>query len=152
MSSKQNWCKHYNGYAKHEECRDGQLYDEFDDICSYDDRPCTNKESTVPCLSKVYMTEQEAEEYQQRIAALVGHLGQAHQLISKQSGGAGTIECPKCGGKLHWSRAGNGHVWGGCETDGCLRWMQRCPSQPPTTLKRSPLASKAKNTESTTQS
>lgn len=37
----------------------------------------------------------------------------------------GVVECPVCGGKLHWSHAAcNGHVWGKCETDGCLAWME----------------------------
>lgn len=41
--------------------------------------------------------------------------------VSKQ----GVIECPKCKGKLHLSQAAyNGHVWGKCETEGCVSWMQ----------------------------
>jgi hypothetical protein len=37
----------------------------------------------------------------------------------------GTKTCPVCGGKLHLSHAGyNGHVWGKCETAGCLNWME----------------------------
>lgn len=40
-------------------------------------------------------------------------------------GGSGTTPCPKCGATLHYSVAAcNGHVWGKCETDGCLAWMQ----------------------------
>lgn len=35
------------------------------------------------------------------------------------------IECPACKGKLHLSQAAsNGHVWGKCETDGCVSWME----------------------------
>lgn len=37
----------------------------------------------------------------------------------------GTVECPACKGKLNYSVASsNGHLWGGCETKDCLRWMQ----------------------------
>jgi hypothetical protein len=37
----------------------------------------------------------------------------------------GVIECPACKGKLHLSQAAyNGHVWGKCETEGCVSWMQ----------------------------
>lgn len=37
----------------------------------------------------------------------------------------GTIKCPLCQGKLRFTVAKiNGHVWGKCETDGCLSWMQ----------------------------
>lgn len=36
-----------------------------------------------------------------------------------------TVKCPECGGKLHLSQAGyNGHVWGKCETEGCVSWME----------------------------
>ena len=35
---------------------------------------------------------------------------------------AGEIECPCCGGKLKYTIASNGHVWGCCEE--CVRWME----------------------------
>lgn len=35
------------------------------------------------------------------------------------------IECPACKGRLHLSQAAyNGHVWGKCETKGCVSWME----------------------------
>jgi hypothetical protein len=35
------------------------------------------------------------------------------------------IECPACKGRLHLSQASyNGHVWGQCETKGCVSWME----------------------------
>lgn len=35
------------------------------------------------------------------------------------------IECPACKGRLHLSQAAyNGHVWGKCETEGCVSWME----------------------------
>lgn len=35
------------------------------------------------------------------------------------------IECPACKGRLHLSQAAvNGHVWGNCETKGCMQWME----------------------------
>lgn len=38
---------------------------------------------------------------------------------------AEVIECPECKGKLHLSQSGyNGHVWGKCETKGCVEWME----------------------------
>jgi hypothetical protein len=37
----------------------------------------------------------------------------------------GVVKCPACGGSLHVSHAGlNGHVWGRCEVDGCVSWME----------------------------
>lgn len=37
----------------------------------------------------------------------------------------GVKPCPVCSGKLHMPHSSyNGHVWGKCETDGCLAWME----------------------------
>jgi len=37
----------------------------------------------------------------------------------------GKVECPKCKGVLHYRISSyNGHIWGQCETSGCLAWMQ----------------------------
>ena len=36
------------------------------------------------------------------------------------------IKCPSCGGKLYMHKNSyNGHVWGRCETENCLTWMQQ---------------------------
>lgn len=35
------------------------------------------------------------------------------------------VECPACKGRLHLSQsAGNGHVWGRCQTKGCVSWIE----------------------------
>lgn len=35
------------------------------------------------------------------------------------------IECPLCKGKLHLSQSSyNGHVWGKCENEDCVSWME----------------------------
>lgn len=37
----------------------------------------------------------------------------------------GIIECPICKGKLHVTHSAyNGHVWGKCETEGCVAWIE----------------------------
>ncbi len=37
----------------------------------------------------------------------------------------GTEPCPVCGGVLHLTHAAcNGHVWGRCETEECVSWME----------------------------
>ena len=48
---------------------------------------------------------------------------EALRAISAEPGDEGEIPCPECVGRLRWSRAENGHVWGACETADCLRWM-----------------------------
>lgn len=36
----------------------------------------------------------------------------------------GVIDCPRCGHRLAYSIATNGHTHGCCKTEGCLQWMQ----------------------------
>ncbi|AWB26198.1 hypothetical protein DA075_35605 (plasmid) [Methylobacterium currus] len=48
---------------------------------------------------------------------------EALRLIADVPGVEGEISCPECSGRLRWSRAENGHVWGKCESGGCLMWM-----------------------------
>ena len=54
---------------------------------------------------------------------------EADRLCREDSGGkrgaSGAVKCPVCGGKLNYSVAAlNGHLWGKCETGGCLHWME----------------------------
>jgi hypothetical protein len=33
--------------------------------------------------------------------------------------------CPKCNGDLYMGHSKqNGHTWGECETEGCLKWVE----------------------------
>jgi hypothetical protein len=49
----------------------------------------------------------------------------AFRVKYKGKGGHERVKCPICGGSLHLSIAAyNGHVWGVCETVGCLAWME----------------------------
>jgi hypothetical protein len=37
----------------------------------------------------------------------------------------GIEKCPVCEGKLHMTHSSyNGHVWGKCETENCLNWLE----------------------------
>jgi len=37
----------------------------------------------------------------------------------------GSVICPICGEKLHWiHHATNGHVYGRCDTEDCVHWME----------------------------
>lgn len=50
---------------------------------------------------------------------------QALAIITDIPGASGEIECPRCTGRVRWVRSSvNGHVSGGCQTKGCLSWMQ----------------------------
>jgi len=61
----------------------------------------------------------------------IKNMGKAISLITEKEGKGkpkkdkrGTIICPVCGKNLHYTVSSyNGHIWGNCETDGCLGWM-----------------------------
>jgi hypothetical protein len=43
----------------------------------------------------------------------------------KGSNWKGIEKCPVCEGKLHMTHSSyNGHVWGKCETENCLNWLE----------------------------
>lgn len=43
--------------------------------------------------------------------------------LGRASTGAGTIECPRCGGTLQYRVTGPRAMRGICDTDGCLRFL-----------------------------
>lgn len=46
-------------------------------------------------------------------------------IIAEIPGASGEVECPSCAERVRWVRSSfNGHVSGGCETEGCISWMQ----------------------------
>ena len=64
---------------------------------------------------------QKAIERMMLVQPLVSRVKEEHKGESWQ----GTEVCPVCDGVLRLSHAGiNGHVWGQCETENCLKWME----------------------------
>lgn len=48
---------------------------------------------------------------------------EALKIIKDLKENQGIIECPRCKGRLNYTRAeSNGHVWGNCKTENCLNW------------------------------
>jgi len=67
------------------------------------------------------------EASEKRMALIFPVIGKWRRGWSKKNrvGKEEVIECPACKGELHLSQAAyNGHVWGKCETDGCVNWME----------------------------
>ena len=120
-------CVHFTG-IQNDRCKAGVLYDDV--------RGEPGHGTLLPCLNDVHMcaqrrypTPEEVEAELRGIEDSIRFGMEAHRRINEQAKGkrgiAGVVECPKCGGKLHYSIAGNnGHVWGKCATAGCLAWMQ----------------------------
>lgn len=81
-------------------------------------------------LTEQELAEQEAAfeiamQESNRRMELVGPLIVAMKKQYKGKSVKGVKTCPVCGGKLHLSHSGyNGHVWGKCETEGCVAWME----------------------------
>lgn len=90
--------------------------------------PC-NQPSGAACPQHSALTREHAE---REVADDEGSMNRMFKALAaaqahfkgKPAGGA-VIDCPNCSGRLHVSKAaGNGHLWGRCETKGCASWMQ----------------------------
>jgi len=70
------------------------------------------------------MTERSDEEIEEIAADIAVALAFIQEDSKGRRGVKGSISCPRCGKKLNYSVAKNGHRWGKCETEGCLCWME----------------------------
>lgn len=94
--------------------------------------PCHRHHTTdVTCDLFEESTDEELAEYEAEFQRSIERMQltlPVIQKIKKENEGqnaSGVVECPICRGALHWSHAAcNGHVWGRCETEGCLSWME----------------------------
>lgn len=85
----------------------------------------------VSCSLYQEPTDKELADFDQEIENELKRFNQAMPLIlalkreyKKRSGQVVRV-CPICGGVLHMSISGyNGHVWGKCETEKCLSWVE----------------------------
>jgi hypothetical protein len=123
-----NKCIHFNGMIN-EVCEAGIRYKDINDL------PCVREsveaKAEHQCPKCEWPTEEYIENYLAIIAEADARMEKATDLCNKikteQKGKnwQGIEVCPACGGKLHLSHAGyNGHLWGRCETAGCLAWIE----------------------------
>ena len=131
-----NWCKHYRATTSHETCNKGVVYDEEFMGVGFNKMPCFNPGHKDKCPLAEYPTAEEIAEREAYLNKRFENIGKARQAIVDHLGGPwkrgtpgqnGRIDCPICGkaSALHFSRAGyNGHIHAGCETEGCVRWME----------------------------
>ena len=140
-------CRHYNGSWHNKTCRAGVCYDDvtpdpekpgsaFRKPCQEAPGPhglkvlaetgpqgtCDKREwETAEDLAANEKAIEEAIERMEKVMPLVARVKEEHAGRSWK----GVEVCPCCGGHLHLSHSGyNGHVWGKCETPGCLGWME----------------------------
>jgi hypothetical protein len=93
--------------------------------------PCLLKhKSDIHCVSYSEPSDEEIAEHEDWIEVYLQRMRKVGPTISQlkkdnPDGGSGVIDCPCCGGKLHWGIAAcNGHCHGRCTTEGCLNWME----------------------------
>jgi hypothetical protein len=125
-------CRHFTG-VQNKTCEAGVNYDDVVPI------PCIGLDNTAvkqaTCEKKSCPTREEAIEIDKERAEhtkkFMLALGAAHDDAKKKGykkghGGKDSLPCPVCKtGTLHYSVASyNGHLWGQCETKGCMAWMQ----------------------------
>ena len=58
-----------------------------------------------------------------QIELMIKTITEIREKHGDKTGVRGNIDCPVCGKRLFYVIHGNGHIWGNCETEGCLRWM-----------------------------
>jgi hypothetical protein len=139
-------CRYFNG-IHNDICNKGVNYKENDGgqgegygarlACFPKDHPRGGERASCNLFDAA--TAQEEKEFKTKamerlgaMAAAISEIKEKHGIetewetpTDKNNDARGTIECPTCEGVLHYTVAGyNGHVWGKCETDGCLEWMQ----------------------------
>lgn len=119
-----NRCVHFNG-IQNDKCLAGLSYPS-----DYRNLPC-RKSTGLLCVKQVFPTPEEVAQFVKEVNEQVEGMRKAFVLVAKikkdhkGESWSGVEVCPKCGGKLHMSHAKlNGHVWGKCETENCLGWME----------------------------
>lgn len=97
--------------------------------------PCigghTAKDALALCPKWIRRTREHAEKRADTMEKAMAGIMAADPVIGrvkkerKGKDWRGVEVCPVCGGKLHMTHAAyNGHVYGKCETEHCLNWME----------------------------
>ena len=127
-------CKHFNG-IQNKICKAGINMRELaggDDSGWTKRLPCLpNNPDKVECLKFELRSQEEIDAEEKDFEEARGRMREVGPIVDqikkehKGESWGGIVECPWCQGKLHLSHAAvNGHVWGQCETKGCLNWME----------------------------
>lgn len=96
---------------------------------THDEPKAVEEEKVDDFISKIMDTMDDEplkeEDFPEELKAVFAISNKVRRFHGDGKDWQGIYKCPLCGKKLHVSIAGcNGHVHGGCETDGCLAWAQ----------------------------
>lgn len=115
-------CIHFNG-VQNEICDAGLIYPKVN--------PCFKDHVGLPCAQRRFPTQEEVDKYTKEMECRFENMRKALTIVAKikkeHKGHSwkGVETCPICDGKLHLTHSSvNGHVWGKCETENCLAWME----------------------------
>jgi hypothetical protein len=128
-------CRHFSGIMD-KTCKAGICYRELvggPDLGWATRLPCHGKSDpeivpcdkydalTDECIARIEAEREASAERFCKAIPIIGAVKEDHRGEDWE----GDVTCPVCGGVLHLSHAAhNGHVWGRCETKGCLAWME----------------------------
>lgn len=137
-----NYCRHYNPDTRFGiglRAKPTGLCDagvKYDDVCNpgSGSKPCigghTLADPAAICPKWDRKTREEGEKRADAMEASLKRMLIVMPVVAEwrakpPRGKQEIIECPQCKGRLHLSQAAcNGHVWGKCETEGCVSWME----------------------------
>jgi hypothetical protein len=139
---KEGVCMYFNGSLANDYCNAGVNYREFvggPDPGWARRTPCIKRHGVDGCNSYREPTAEEIKADEEAFEKSFAGMQKAIATIMektkanpdfepgmdvKKQGSGGEIDCPLCGGTLHYIvSAGNHHIHGKCETTGCLTWM-----------------------------
>ena len=127
-------CKHYNRACTVErgDCEAGINTRELvggEDFGWLTRTPClVDNKSQIKCPKFEEPTDDEVAAFEAESDRRLNNVFAALKLVDEikpKPGTTGAVECPVCQGKVNWSCSShNGHVWGKCETEDCVAWME----------------------------
>lgn len=142
----QQYCRHYRAPLPYKHCEVGVVYDDLMRVAELGRTGCMLRlpcirshhqeterrgEPLCECPKLEWTSRGEAEKSARDHQASVERLEKTLELIGavkerhKGADWNGVEVCPVCKGNLAMSHSAyNGHVWGKCETEGCVSWME----------------------------
>lgn len=132
-----NICAHFNG-VQHDVCRAGVPYslvrEPKTDTTPFRFACFQDEANGLVCDASHFPSREEAEAQKKADDVMLERHSRAHRAahddakakgFGKGRGGRSFLMCPLCEGVLRYSVAGyNGHMHAGCETKGCVSWME----------------------------
>lgn len=76
----------------------------------------------APTDAEIAQEKAESDAYMAKFMLVMPFVSEWRKKLPK--GKSEVVVCPACSGRLKLSQSSYNHVWGACETEGCVRWME----------------------------